>query len=113
MFASASPLAPRLTRRFGLEQALFGALCLIAIGCVIRSSGTYTGPLLIAMGIATANVLNVPLVKRHFPEHAALCVGLYAATMALMPALASGLSAPLSALSTYPERSRGLCIRPR
>jgi CP family cyanate transporter-like MFS transporter len=105
MFASASPLAPWLTRRFGLEQALFGALCLIAIGCVIRSSGTYTGlwvgTLLIGAGIATANVLIVPLVKRDFPEHAALCVGLYAATMALMAALASGLSAPLSTLSTY------------
>ncbi|HEY0290672.1 MAG TPA: MFS transporter [Pseudomonas sp.] len=105
MFASASPLAPWLTRRFGLEQALFGALCLIAIGCIIRSSGTYTGlwlgTLLIGGGIATANVLVVPLVKRDFPSHAALCVGLYAATMALMAALASGLSAPLSVLTGY------------
>ncbi|WP_228394205.1 MFS transporter [Pseudomonas helleri] len=105
MFASASPLAPWLTRRFGLEQALFGALCLIAIGCIIRSSGTYTGlwlgTLLIGGGIATANVLVVPLVNRDFPSHAALCVGLYAATMALMAALASGLSAPLSVLTGY------------
>lgn len=105
MFASASPLAPWLTRRFGLEQALFVALCLIAIGCLIRSSGTFTGlwggTLLIGGGIATANVLIVPLVKRDFPTHAALCVGLYAATMALMAALASGLSAPLSALTGY------------
>jgi CP family cyanate transporter-like MFS transporter len=105
MFASASPLAPWLTRRFGLEQALFGALCLIAIGCLIRSSGTATGlwvgTLLIGGGIATANVLIVPLVKRDFPTHAALCIGLYAATMALMAALASGLSAPLSSLTGY------------
>lgn len=105
MFASASPLAPWLTRRFGLEQALFGALCLIAIGCLIRSTGTFTGlwvgTLLIGGGIATANVLIVPLVKRDFPSHAALCIGLYAATMALMAALASGLSAPLSSLTDY------------
>lgn len=105
MFASASPLAPWLTRRFGLEQALFGALCLIAVGCLIRSSGTFTGlwvgTLLIGGGIATANVLIVPLVKRDFPSHAALCIGLYAATMALMAALASGLSAPLSLLTDY------------
>ncbi|WP_416425064.1 MFS transporter [Pseudomonas sp. App30] len=105
MFASASPLAPWLTRRLGLEQALFGALCLIAAGCLIRSSGTLTGlwagTLLIGAGIATANVLVVPLVKRDFPAQAALCVGLYAATMALMAALASGVSAPLSALTGY------------
>lgn len=105
MFACASPLAPWLTRRFGLEQALFGALCLIAVGCLVRSSGTYTGlwvgTLLIGGGIATANVLIVPLVKRDFPSHAALCIGLYAATMALMAALASGLSSPLSSLTGY------------
>lgn len=105
LLASDSPLVPWLTRRFGLEQALFGALCLIAIGCIIRSSGTYTGlwlgTLLIGGGIATANVLVVPLVKRDFPSHAALCVALYAATMALMAALASGLSAPLSVLTGY------------
>ncbi|WP_449101858.1 MFS transporter [Pseudomonas veronii] len=41
----------------------------------------------------------VPLVKRDFPGQTALCVGLYAATMALMAALASGVSAPLSAVS--------------
>jgi CP family cyanate transporter-like MFS transporter len=105
MFASASPLAPWLTRRFGLEQALFGALCLITIGCLVRSCGSFTGlwvgTLLIGGGIATANVLIVPLVKRDFPTHAALCVGLYAATMALMAALASGISSPLSALTGY------------
>ncbi|PMY73354.1 MULTISPECIES: MFS transporter [unclassified Pseudomonas] len=105
MFAAASPLAPWLTRRLGLEQALFGGLCLIAIGCLVRSSGTSTGlwvgTLLIGGGIAIANVLIVPLVKRDFPSHTALCVGLYAATMALMAALASGLSAPLSSLTGY------------
>ena len=105
MFACASPLAPWLTRWLGLEQALLGALCLIAVGCLIRPSGTITGlwggTLLIGGGIATANVLIVPLVKRDFPSHTALCIGLYAAVMALMAALASGLSAPLSSLTGY------------
>lgn len=105
IFASASPLAPWITRHLGLEQALFGALCLITIGCLIRSSGTLTGlwigTLLIGAGIAIGNVLVVPMVKRDFPGHTALCVGLYAAMMALMAALASGLSAPLSIISDY------------
>lgn len=109
LFASASPLAPWLTRRFGLERALFGALCFIALGGMIRSSGTsaglWIGTLLIGGGIAIANVLVVPLVKRDFPGHTALCVGLYAATMALMAALASGVAAPLSALSEYTWRA--------
>ncbi|EPJ76915.1 putative MFS family transporter [Pseudomonas sp. CFII64] len=105
MFACASPLAPWLTRRFGLEHALLGALVMIAVGALTRSTGLYSGlwlgTLLIGAGIAVANVLVVPLVKRDFPGHTALCIGLYAATMALLAALASGLAAPLSALSSY------------
>jgi CP family cyanate transporter-like MFS transporter len=103
IFACGSPLAPTLIRRVGLERALFAALCLIGAGCIIRSSGLITGlwigTLLIGSGIAIANVLVVPLVKRDFPNHTALCVGLYAATMALMAALASGLAAPISTLT--------------
>ncbi|ANF58524.1 MFS transporter [Halotalea alkalilenta] len=108
IFACGSPMAPWLTRRLGLERALFGALCLIAVGCLIRSSGLYSGlwlgTVLIGAGIAVANVLVVPLVKRDFPDHTALCVGLYAATMALVAALASGLAAPLSNLTSYAWR---------
>ncbi|WP_226439468.1 MFS transporter [Pseudomonas sp. MWU16-30316] len=105
IFACASPLAPWLTRSLGLERALFGALCLIAAGCLIRSSGSYSGlwlgTLLIGTGIAVANVLVVPLVKRDFAHHTSLCVGLYAATMALIAALGSGLAAPLSKIGGY------------
>jgi len=103
IFACASPLAPRVTKAFGLERSLFVALCLIGVGCAVRSLGAYPtlwlGTLLLSSGIAIANVLVVPLVKRDFPGQTALCVGLYAATMALMAALASGVSAPLSAVS--------------
>jgi CP family cyanate transporter-like MFS transporter len=105
IFAGASPLAPSLTRRFGLERALLGALGFIGVGGLVRSTGwlpgLWLGTLLIGAGIAVANVLVVPLVKRDFPTHTSLCVGLYAATMALMAALASGLSAPLSQLTDY------------
>lgn len=105
IFACASPFAPWLTRTLGLERALFGALCLIAAGCLVRSSGVYSGlwlgTLMIGTGIAVANVLVVPLVKRDFAHHTALCIGLYAATMALIAALASGLAAPLSELGGY------------
>lgn len=108
IFACASPLAPWLTRFIGLERALLGALSLIVVGCLVRSSGLYyglwSGTFLVGTGIAMANVLVVPLVKRDFPSHTALCVGLYAATMASMAALASGLSAPLAQMSRYTWR---------
>lgn len=105
IFGIASPCAPWLTRRLGLERALAGALGIIAAGCLVRSSGLssglWLGTLLIGAGIAIANVLVVPLIKRDFAHHSALCIGLYAATMALMAALGSGLAAPLSAITGY------------
>jgi CP family cyanate transporter-like MFS transporter len=105
IFGIASPCAPWLTRRLGLERALAGALAFIAAGCLVRSSGLYSGlwlgTLLIGAGIAVANVVVVPLIKRDFAQHTALCIGLYAATMALMAALGSGLAAPLSDLTGY------------
>ncbi|MFK3818568.1 MFS transporter [Pseudomonas sp. NPDC089407] len=105
IFACGSPLAPILTKHIGLERALFVSLCLIGMGGLIRSSGLVSalwfGTALIAAGIALANVLVVPLVKRDFPHHTALCVGLYASTMALMAAVASGLAAPLAQISDY------------
>ncbi|MFC3606779.1 MFS transporter [Stutzerimonas tarimensis] len=105
IFAAGSPLAPVLTRRVGLERALFAGVCLIGTGCLIRSgwgeSGLWLGTFMIGAGIALANVLIVPLVKRDFPGHTALCVGLYAATMAMMAGVSSGISAPLAQANEY------------
>ncbi|MFC4954466.1 MFS transporter [Acinetobacter puyangensis] len=104
-FAVLSPLAPMLSRSVGLKRALFTALAVIAIGCFFRSDGSvpglWLGTTCIGIGIAIANVLVVPLVKRDFPQHTALCIGLYAATMALMAAIASGIAAPLADLTEY------------
>lgn len=103
IFALASPVAPVLTRRVSLENALLVAIALITAGCLIRSllglSGLWAGTFMIGLGIAVANVLVVPLVKRDFPGHTARCIGLYAATMALTAAFSSGISAPLSEFS--------------
>ncbi|WP_323169477.1 MFS transporter [Pantoea agglomerans] len=103
IFALASPFAPVLTRKIGLERSLLIALALITAGCLVRpfsgNTGLWTGTLAIGLGIAFANVLVVPLIKRDFLSNAARCIGLYAATMALTAALSSGIAAPLSEIS--------------
>ena len=105
LFAAVSPFAPLLSRRLELERALFAALLAIGAGCVLRSTGVETGlwagTVLIGAGIAVANVLMVPLIKRDFPQHATLCIGLYAATMALTAAVASGVALPLAGLTAH------------
>ncbi|MGA7508187.1 MAG: MFS transporter [Erwinia billingiae] len=76
---------------------------MITLGCITRVCfgvmGLWIGTLLIGQGIAFANVLVVPLIKRDFLDNAARCIGLYAATMALTAALSSGIAATLSELS--------------
>jgi len=104
IFGLASPFAPALTRKVGLEKALLTALILITLGCIVRSlmglSGLWLGTFIIGLGIAIANVLVIPLIKRDFPSHTARCIGLYAATMAMIAAFSSGIAAPLSEIST-------------
>ncbi|RAT12406.1 MFS transporter [Lonsdalea populi] len=117
IFGLASPFAPVLTRRIGLEKSLLLALVLITAGCLVRSSlgviGLWTGTFIIGLGIAVANVLVVPLIKRDYPVHAARFIGLYAATMALTAALSSGIASPLSALSSATWRvSMGIWVIP-
>lgn len=51
------------------------------------------------MGIAAANVLLPPLIKRDFTAHTAKYIGLYASTMAITASLASGIAVPLAQLT--------------
>lgn len=73
--------APALSRRFGPERTLFGALLLICIGTLLRGTGNlpllFASTALAGAGIAVGNVLLPGLVKRDFPTHAAMMTGFY------------------------------------
>lgn len=103
MFATLAPPAAWLGNRFGLERSLWGALLLITLGSLLRITGSETalwaGTLLLSAGIAAANVLLPPLIKRDFTAHAARYIGLYATTMAITASIASGVAVPLAKLT--------------
>ena len=103
LFALLAPLAAWLGNRVGLERSLWGALCLITAGSLLRwqpaEAALWSGTLLLSAGIAAANVLLPPLIKRDFTAHTAKYIGLYAATMSITASLASGIAVPLSQLS--------------
>src|SRR5262249_2249885 len=69
-FAAISPFGAGLSRRYGLERSLFGALVMIMIGIVARTVGPlwalYLGTCVIGAGIAVCNVLLPSLLKRDF-----------------------------------------------
>lgn len=103
MFAALAPISAWAGNRFGLEKTLWAALWLIGIGSGLRiignESGLWCGTLVLSGGIAAANVLLPPLIKRDAQQHTAKYIGLYASTMAITASIASGVAPPLAAFS--------------
>lgn len=103
MFALLAPVAALAGNRFGLERSLWSALLLIALGSVARwfpsEAALWIGTFTLSAGIAAANVLLPPLIKRDFTQHTAKYIGLYAATMSLTASFASGIAVPLAKIS--------------
>lgn len=117
MFALLAPVSAWLGNRIGLERTLWGAVWLIAGGSLLRILGSewqlWLGTLTLSAGIAAANVLLPPLIKRDFKAHTAKYIGLYASTMAITASLASGVAAPLaSATSSGWFLSLGIWLLP-
>lgn len=103
IFALLSLAAPAFGRKAGVERGLGVALISIFLGTVLRSAPSpvalWSGTLVLSAGIAIANVLLPGLVKREFPDRAALLIGLYAAAMASAAGLAAGLAVPIAHLA--------------
>jgi CP family cyanate transporter-like MFS transporter len=99
MFAACAPMA-RLARDHGTERLLLAALVALIAGIGVRSTGAtgalFTGTVLLAGGIAVANILLPILVKQHFPDRIATITTAYASVMGGFAGLASGFAAPLA-----------------
>ena len=98
-FGLFSGMAAWLSRRFGEERVLFGALIGVSAGLLLR--GALPGVLLfpgsvLALGsIAIMNVLLSSMIKRRWPERAGLLIGIYLTALATGAVIASLVSVPL------------------
>ncbi|SOB82793.1 CynX/NimT family MFS transporter [Streptomyces sp. 1331.2] len=94
-----APLTPRLTRRFGAERVVLGAVLVLGAGVLLRvlpsAAALYAGCVVIGVAIAVLNVSMPGLVKREFPDRAATMTGVYSTTMLVGATLAAGTSVPL------------------
>src|ERR1700744_3364676 len=94
-----SGIAASLSRRFGEERVLFGALIGCSAGLLLR--GAFPGALLfpgsiLALGsIAIMNVLLSSMIKRRCPERAGLLIGVYLTALSSGAVIASLVSVPL------------------
>lgn len=94
-----APLTPRLTRRFGAERVVLGAVLVLGAGVLLRVlpsvAALYAGCMVIGVAIAVLNVSMPGLVKREFPDRAATMTGVYSTGMLIGATLAAGVSVPL------------------
>ncbi|PLS03758.1 CynX/NimT family MFS transporter [Neobacillus cucumis] len=100
VFATMSPIVPKIANRISNEMTLLVGLIALIIGIGIRSIPMtfflFTGTLLIGVGIAVGNVLLPAVVKDKFPDKFGLMTSVYSTSMGLVASLASGLSVPLA-----------------
>jgi CP family cyanate transporter-like MFS transporter len=94
-----SPLAPRLAQRVGAERVLLGLIFLLALGTALRGFSSlpllFLGTALAGACIALGNVLLPGVVKRDFPDKAALMTGCYTMALCAGAAGAAGLTLPI------------------
>ncbi|WP_157179292.1 MFS transporter [Phyllobacterium sp. YR531] len=87
-------------RRFGLERTLVAALLILTAGILLRSQGSvaalFLGSACLAAGIAVGNVLVPGIIKRDFADRAKGVTTIYAVTLGLSAAIASGLAVPFA-----------------
>lgn len=99
-FALLSPFAARIARKIGIEHTLLAGMVVLTIGILIRSipgvGMLFLGTLLLGLAISVCNVLVPSLVKREFPERIGVMTGIYAVSMNLCGAIASGISIPIT-----------------
>jgi CP family cyanate transporter-like MFS transporter len=102
-FGLLSLAAPLLARRFGTERALFASLLLLAAGILLRSAGgvaaLFLGTAVLGAAIAAGNVLLPSLVKREFPGRVGPMTSAYITALAVVAALAAGVSFPAAQLA--------------
>lgn len=94
-----APLAPKFGERIGMERTLLLAVLLLAFGTFLRGTGPVTlmfaGTVLAGACIATCNVLLPGIVKRDFPDKAALLTGFYTMALSGGAAIAAAVTLPV------------------
>lgn len=92
--------AARFGSRVGLERGLLWAVVLIGVATAGRLAGDaatvlYATTLLIGVGIAVGQALLPAVVKRYFPDRAALVTGVYTVGFSGGAAIAAGATVTL------------------
>ena len=105
-FGLVAPLAPPLSRRFGIGRTLAGSMALLALGTVLRSLGSYPwlvlGTAVLGVAIGIGNVLVPALIKGSFPHRVGALTSLYGSMMVLGATVSAGVAVPIAEAAGWP-----------
>ncbi|MET3793391.1 MFS transporter [Aquamicrobium terrae] len=92
--------APWLSRRFGRDRTIVGALLILTVSTLCRAFAPNTFTLLattagVGVGIAVSQTLVASFVKASYPAKAAVVIGIYATALSAGATLAAGLTEPV------------------
>lgn len=98
LFGLASPLAPVLVRRIGLERALLVLLVALAAAGLLRPLSTpllYAGTVVVGASIALLGILTPQLIRHFLDQRAGLWTGIYTTSFGISAAVGAALTVPL------------------
>lgn len=105
MFAICSVLVSKFSHRFSINRFLLYALIILSFGLFMRVFGSvwtlFTGSVFIGLGVCIGNVITPGYIKNNFPKQIGLMTGIFAVSMNLTAALASGYSVSLGEWTGY------------
>ncbi|REC41153.1 CynX/NimT family MFS transporter [Chryseobacterium sp. 5_R23647] len=105
MFAGCSVLVSKFSHRFSINRFLLYALIILSFGLFMRVFGSvwtlFTGSVFIGLGVCIGNVITPGYIKSNFPKQIGLMTGIFAVSMNLTAALASGYSVSLGEWTGY------------
>lgn len=105
-FALSSFIAPKVSRKFGLENTLIFASALLAVGIFGRVwqkdfGFLLMGTVFLSVAISFGNVLVPAVIKKYTPHKIGLVMGLYSMTLSVMAGVSAGLTMQLVAYKDW------------
>lgn len=98
LFGLASPLAPLLVRKIGLERSLLVLLVALAAAGLLRPLNTVTlfaGTVVVGAAIALLGILTPQLIRHFLDRRAGLWTGIYTTAFGISAAVGAALTVPV------------------
>lgn len=98
LFGLASPLAPWLVSRLGLERALTVLLAALALATLLRplaAPALFAGTIVVGATIALLGILAPQIIRRSLPRRGGFWTGIYTTSFGLSAAAGAAFSVPV------------------